>query len=81
MKYKCNTCNEVFEKLEKNDERQEKHSDGGNLTVIEVRDAIGELIEVADGNGAETAFVSSESSLGKEFLMGFGGIGALLRYK
>lgn len=81
VKYKCSTCNQIFEKLEKNGERQEKHSDGGNLTVVEVRDAIGELIEVADGNGAETAFVSSESSLGKEFLMGFGGVGALLRYK
>lgn len=31
--------------------------------------------------GADTVFVSSESSLGKEFPMGFSGIRAFLRYR
>lgn len=50
-------------------------------TLVEQRDAIEELIEIADQKGIEISFVSSESSYGKEFLMGFRGIGALLRYK
>lgn len=48
--------------------------------MLETKDAIEDLIDMADKNGVETIFVSSESPLGKEF-MGFQGIAALLRYK
>lgn len=81
VKYKCNSCNQTFEKIEWNGHREAKHEDGGTLEVVEDKDAIEELIGIADTNGAETAFVSSESSYGKEFLMGFQGIGAILRFK
>ncbi len=47
----------------------------------EVKDAIEKLVDDADENDIDTVFVSSESSYGKEFLMGFGGIAALLKYK
>ncbi|MEM0094979.1 MAG: peptide chain release factor aRF-1 [Candidatus Micrarchaeaceae archaeon] len=49
--------------------------------VTDVKDAVEELLDIADKNGTQAIFVSSESSYGKEFLMGFGGIGALLIYK
>ncbi|MDE1850589.1 MAG: peptide chain release factor aRF-1 [Candidatus Micrarchaeota archaeon] len=49
--------------------------------MVEQRDAIEEIIKMADENGVEIQFVSSESSFGKQFLMGFQGVGALLRYK
>ena len=49
--------------------------------MLETKDAIEDLIDMADKNGVETIFVSSESPLGKEFIMGFQGIAALLRYK
>ena len=62
-------------------QKQEKHGDGGTFVAEETRDAIEELVDIADLNGTDTVFVSSESSLGKEFMMGFKGIGALLRYK
>ncbi len=81
VKYKCNACGTTIEKVEMKGERQAKHEDGGTLVVVEDRDALDELIGIADKNGAETVFVSSESSYGREFLMGFSGIGALLRYK
>ncbi len=82
VKYKCSVCGQMIEKLEVGNQRQSKHEeDGGTLSVVEARDAIEELIDMADGNGTETVFVSSESSLGKEFIMGFKGVGALLRYK
>ncbi len=54
---------------------------GGVYSTVSTKDALEELIELADKTGAETVFVSSESSYGKEFLIGFGGIGAILRHK
>ncbi|MDE1824968.1 MAG: peptide chain release factor aRF-1 [Candidatus Micrarchaeota archaeon] len=49
--------------------------------MVEQRDAIEEMIKKAEENGVQIEFVSSESSYGKQFLMGFSGIGAILRYK
>lgn len=80
--YKCNADNSVFSKIEYGGHIESKHAeDGGTLELVEDKDMIEELISIADKNGAETIFVSSESSYGREFLMGFKGVGALLRYK
>lgn len=88
VKYKCSNCNEIFQILELGSHREEKHAQnpkgeacGGSLTVLEVKDAIEELVDFAMSAGIETVFVSSESSYGKEFLMGYKGVGAILRYK
>jgi peptide chain release factor subunit 1 len=81
VRYRCSTCNSVIEKVEVGNHRETRHEDGGTMMIVEEKDAIEELIDMADANGIETAFVSGESSLGKEFIMGFGGVGALLRYK
>ncbi len=81
VKYKCNSCNQVFERIEIEGNRETKHECGGTLTIVEARDAVEELVEMAEKSGAEIQFVSSESSYGKEFMMGYKGIGALLRYK
>lgn len=79
--YKCSSCNQIIERMEMGEHREARHDDGGSLVVVEKKDAIEELIEMADKNETYVIFVSSESSLGKEFLMGFKGIGALLKYK
>ena len=80
--YKCSVCGTLIEHVDRDGDRLSKHKDdNGTLTAVEDNDAIEELIDTADKSGTETVFVSSESSLGKEFLMGFGGIGCLLRYK
>ncbi len=79
--YKCNSCLQTIVKLEQGEHREAKHDDGGTLEAVSVKDAIEELIDMADKTNAQTVFVSSESSYGKEFLMGFTGIGALLRYR
>jgi peptide chain release factor subunit 1 len=81
VKYKCNSCGEIIEKIEDNGHRESKHSCGGSLVVIESKDIAEELVEIAENKNVEIQFVSDESSYGKEFLMGFKGIGALLRYK
>lgn len=80
--YKCNSCNKTFSAVETGKDRMLKHaSDSGNLEVVSEVDVIGDLIALADKNGVDTVFVSSESSYGKEFLLGFEGIGAILRYR
>ena len=81
VKYECSSCKEVVERIEEGQHREAKHSCGGTLQVVEVKDIIDELLEMAEKTGTEVVFVSSESSYGKEFLMGFKGIGALLRYR
>ena len=79
--YKCSACNSTFDAIEMGSQRQEKHTDGGRLDVLSAEDAIEGLIELAEASGAEIVFVSDESSYGKEFNMGYSGIGAILRYK
>jgi peptide chain release factor subunit 1 len=79
--YRCSAEGITFEKIEFGDHRETKHECGGNLDILGVKDAAEELIELAEASGIETVFVSSGSSYGKEFLMGYKGIGALLRYK
>jgi peptide chain release factor subunit 1 len=81
VKYVCSACGQTIERIERGKERLAKHGDGGSLNIVSEEDAIEELIGMADKAGAETVFVSGESPLGKEFLMGFGGVGAILRYK
>ena len=81
VKYKCSNCGLEVEGVENGTKRQTRHECGGTLSVIEIRDVGEELVEYADMHGTEVEFVSAESSYGKEFLMGFKGIGALLRYK
>jgi peptide chain release factor subunit 1 len=79
--YKCNTCDAEFTKLEKGNEREEKHECGGNLEIIKEEDAVENIISMADKNKIETLFISADSQYGKELLLGFEGLGALLRYK
>ncbi len=79
--YKCNTCNAEFTALERDGTRQTKHNCGGNLSILDQKDIIEELIEKADQMGVETLFIAEDSQYGKELIMGFGGIAALLRFK
>ena len=39
------------------------------------------MLEKANATGANVRVVGSESAEGKNFLEGFGGVGAILRYK
>ncbi|MGC8647845.1 MAG: peptide chain release factor aRF-1 [Candidatus Micrarchaeia archaeon] len=79
--YKCTACGEEFTKIEQGNERQQKHSCGGNLSIEKEEDPIDELIDIADKNGIEVVFISTDSQYGKELLLGFQGIGAMLKYK
>ncbi len=79
--YRCPKEDLTFQRLEYGDERLQKHECGTNMTIEKTEDAAEELIDLAESSNVHIFFASSGSSLGKEFLMGFKGIGAILRYK
>lgn len=54
---------------------------GGEVEILEQKDIVEELAELAEQGGAEVILVSTQTSEGKEFSRTFGGIGAILRYK
>ena len=79
--YRCSMCNEEFPKIEQGNNRQLKHDDGGNLEIINQKDPIEELIDLADKKNVEVVFISTNSQYGNELLLGFEGIGAILKYR
>ena len=79
--YRCPKEDLTFQRLEYGDERLQKPECGTNMTIEKTEDAAEELIDLAESSNVHIFFASSGSSLGKEFLMGFKGIGAILRYK
>lgn len=54
---------------------------GGEMKVVGERELADELIELAESKGVRVEMISTETSEGSEFLQGFGGVGAFLRYR
>jgi peptide chain release factor subunit 1 len=87
FKFECNHCNEKFERIVKEPknynaaaEKCEKCNTEAEL--IEEVDYIDWMIEKAHSMGAETTrVISTETNEGEQFYNGFGGIGAMLRYR
>ncbi len=79
--YRCTNCRAEMTRIEQGNNRLGKHEDGGNLEIVSQKDAVEELLDLADQMNIEIVFVSDESQYGKELLLGFGGIAALTRYK
>ncbi len=85
VKKKCDNCGqeeiEVFPEPDKYVESKLVCSKcNSKVEVLEEIDYLEYMIEKANGTGAEVQVISTESSQGKNFLEGFGGVGALLRY-
>jgi len=82
VEYKCTKCGTALTYVEQGNSRHAKHDeDGGNLEVINQKDAIEELIDTADKKNIDIVFVSTENQLGNQLLLGFQGIAAMLKYK
>ncbi len=81
VSYKCSNCGAEFSAIERPGEGRTKHEDGGTLDVTGRKDAVEELIDLADQRGIEITFISDESQYGKQLIMGFGGAAAMLKYK
>jgi peptide chain release factor subunit 1 len=81
VSYVCSNCKKEFTDIEEGNFRKAKHDCGGNLEVVSQKDVIEEMIEDAEKKGVEMVFISSESPHGKQLLLGFRGIAAMLRYR
>jgi peptide chain release factor subunit 1 len=79
--YKCTNCGTEITRIEKGNMRLEKHEDGGSWEVVKQTDAVEELLDKADELNIEVVSINDDSQYGRELLLGFGGIAALLRYK
>ncbi|MBN2067929.1 MAG: peptide chain release factor 1 [Candidatus Diapherotrites archaeon] len=85
-KFRCNSCNFEEELVVKEpgfDENRYKcpKCQSSQAELLEQVDYIDWMVEKAKDTGAETKLVSSETAEGEQFSKGFGGIGAILRYK
>jgi peptide chain release factor subunit 1 len=54
---------------------------GGKMKVVGERELADELIELAESKNVKVEMVSTETAEGSQFLQGFKGVGAFLRYK
>ncbi|MCL5099694.1 MAG: peptide chain release factor aRF-1 [Candidatus Marsarchaeota archaeon] len=81
VSYKCSNCGAELSEIERGNERKTHHDCGGSLAIVSDKDAIELLIELADKNGVDVVFVSSDSQYGKQLLLGFGGVAAMLKYR
>jgi peptide chain release factor subunit 1 len=86
-KFKCDSCNTEEETVVKNpggfDQKAFKCSKCGSSSaeLTEQVDYIDWIMEKARSTGAGTKIISTETPEGEQFYRGFGGIGAILRYK
>jgi peptide chain release factor subunit 1 len=78
--YKCTNCGKEEDKIETGANRLSKHDCGGTMEVTSQTDAVEELIDTADKHNIDVNFISDETQYGKQLLMGFGGVAAMLRY-
>ena len=81
VSYRCSNCKQEMTVVEEGNFRRQKHECGGNLEMVSQKDVIEELIEIAERKGVEMVFISSESPHGKQLLLGFKGVAAMLRYR
>jgi peptide chain release factor subunit 1 len=78
-KLKCKQCNTIEEKFI---EEGQKYSCGcgGDFEVIEEIDLFDEIFDKAEEKGIKVEVITAETSEGAQFLKGFRGIAALLKY-
>ena len=80
-RYRCSACGAELTLTGHGAEGRERHECGGSLIVVERHDAVERLLERADAAEISVFFISAESRYGNEFLMGFGGVAAMLKHK
>lgn len=86
----CSSCGDSFEKtlrpdaitnLETELETQQcKKCHNQTMQIVETKDIVDELGEIASDTGAEIEIISPETEEGKQLLTSFRGIGAILRW-
>jgi len=82
VEWKCSSCGEAASKPTKEDPKPIKCPKcGSEMEVMGVIPLIDYLIENAEEKGIAIEVISTNTVEGNQFLQGFGGIGAFLKYK
>ena len=81
VKYKCPSCGTEEQKLTKEEPEELTCSCGSEMKITQTLDLIDDLEELARENNIPVEIISINSSEGAQFLHGFTGTGAFLRYK
>ncbi|MBI5158726.1 hypothetical protein HY992_01260 [Candidatus Micrarchaeota archaeon] len=76
----CSKCGAKEEKVMREAEETECAC-GGRKRVVQQKDAVDELLELAEKANVEVEVISTDTNEGAQFFKGFYGIGALLRYR
>jgi peptide chain release factor subunit 1 len=85
-KFRCDRCGEEELKIVQEPEKFEAgayrcRKCKSPVELLEEIDYADYLLEKAQATGAEVSVISTETNEGEQFLKGFGGVGALLRFK
>jgi peptide chain release factor subunit 1 len=82
VKYKCKSCGENNIKIlhDKNSEFKCPKCNNSNIEILEDENLIDLFENLAEISGAEVEFISTDTTEGAQFLSGFYGVGAFLRY-
>jgi peptide chain release factor subunit 1 (aeRF-1) len=51
------------------------------MKIVDSKDLIDDLVEIAETVGSEVEIISTETEEGIQLLKAFGGMGAILRYR
>ena len=89
MQVRCQACGHELRETATNPELYEKQlADRGcpscgelRLVLLESKDVVQELCELADRTGANVEFISTETEEGRQLFLAFGGLVALLRFR
>lgn len=81
--YRCNKCGTSEKKAEKGDTAPERNCEkcGSKLDIDIDEPLADEIIDRAKRNNIKVEVISADTAEGAQFLTGFGGIGAFLRYR
>ncbi len=85
-KFTCPHCGMSVEKLAKEPDvlknmKVQCPNCGTSMQLDVIEDAIEEMIEAAENTGAEVYMISPETEEGQKLTKGFGGVGAIVRYR
>lgn len=87
IKLKCPSCEYEEEKTVEKENLEDydipncpKCENPTELEIVDKKDLIGELSELADNTGSDVEFISRESEEGESLYSAFDGVGGILRY-
>ncbi len=79
--YECPSCGYKVNATIKDEEARTCPKCEEQMKIVESRDVIDDLVEIAETVGSEVEIISTETEEGMQLLRAFGGVAAILRYR